>query len=86
MHLRRGNAAGVRAQAGKALVELTPYLPGYLGLDVETIVRDIHRLAGATTDSGRREIKVSLTGMSPPRLEFRPAGVRGDEPEICTSA
>lgn len=85
VHVRRGNAVGVRAQAAKALAELTPYLPGYLGLDVGAIVRDIHRLAGATTDTGRSEIEPSLKDMSPPRLEFRAAHLRGDEPEICAS-
>ena len=83
MHVRRGNAGGARAQAAKAQVELTPFRPGYLGLDVETILRDIHRLTGATTEAVRAEPKGALPAMSPPLLEFRPAGARGDEPEFC---
>ena len=85
MHVRRGNAAGVRAQAGKALAELGPFLPGYLGLDVEVIVRDIRRLAGTTIDAGRVTMRSPLAGKSPPLLEFRPGRVRGDEPELGMS-
>jgi predicted metal-dependent hydrolase len=85
VHVRRGNAAGVRAQAGKALAELSPYLPGYLGLDVEAIVRDLHRLAGTGIDAERVEMTSPLTGMIPPLLELQPGRVRGDEPELWQS-
>lgn len=85
MHVRRGNAAGVRAQAGKALAELSPFLPGYLGLDVEVIVRDTQRLAGTTADAGRVVTRSPLAGISPPLLEFLPGCVRGDEPELYMS-
>ena len=75
----------MHAQTGKALAELTPFLPSYLGLDVEAIVRDIHRLAGATTDTAGFALGHRLPGIFPSRLEFRAEFVRGDEPESCTS-
>jgi hypothetical protein len=84
VHARRGNAAGVRAQTGKALDELTPFRPWYLGLDTEAIVRDLHRLADATTEAAGIAPEHSLTGIFPSRLEFRADFVRGDEPESCT--
>jgi hypothetical protein len=82
VHVRRGNPAGARAQAGKALAELSPYLPGYLGLDVAAIMLDIHRLAGAPIGAERVDTGSWLAGMSPPHLEFRPDRIRGDESEI----
>jgi hypothetical protein len=71
--VRRGNAGGARAQAAKAQGELTPFRPSYLGLDVETILRDIHRLTGATTECRAAEGRIAGHSLL---LEFRPVRAR----------
>jgi predicted metal-dependent hydrolase len=74
VHAERGNSLGTAAQLAKAVGELEPYRPSYLGLDVDALVRHAERC---------RALAAERRAVAPRRLEPRPALVRGDEPELA---
>lgn len=84
VHVQRGNPAGVWKQMGKVLNYLPPYRPGYMGLDVETILADARRCRERVQgrDNLRGDDKALRALVPFPRLELHPECLRGDEPEL----
>ncbi|MEO8199558.1 MAG: DUF309 domain-containing protein [Gemmatimonadota bacterium] len=78
VHAERGNRTGVLAQLDKADPVLVTYRPAYLGVDLDQLVKDSHRLR-EDAETGR----LSELTRAPIRLES--TLVRGDEPELSDS-
>jgi predicted metal-dependent hydrolase len=78
VHAQRGNRHGIGAQMTKAIRELEPYRPSYLGMDVDEILASA-RAARAIADSNTT---ATLPNIDFPRLAPDPARIRGDEPEL----
>jgi predicted metal-dependent hydrolase len=76
VHVQRGNRHGIGAQMTKAIRELEPYRPAYLGIDVDEVLR-LARDARAAANPGATAPHVDF-----PRLEADPERIRGDEPEL----
>jgi hypothetical protein len=74
VHAGRRNAHGVSAQLAKAARELAPYLPAYMGQDVEALVTLARRVSAATGDFRAM--------LPPPDLTPAATRFRGDEPEL----
>lgn len=78
VHLQHGNAHGVRAQLTKAIRELEPYTPAYLGIDVAAVL--------AHASAARRVVEREEEGWSErievPPLRLRRTRVRGSEGEL----
>ncbi len=82
VHWQKGNEHGVRAQLTKAAARLEPYPDRYLGLDVAALRAHCE----ATRMVLDREPTDWPAQASPAPLELRADWVRGDEPELRTSA
>jgi uncharacterized protein len=82
VHVQRGNRHGIAAQLGKAHPLLHPRKPAYLGLDVDRIIEHsttCRQLVAENRDAPRDAWPILIPF---PRLEYDPARVRGDEPEL----
>ena len=77
VHAERGNGAGTAAQLAKAVRELEPYRPRYLGLDVDAVLRHAARCRAAAAAG---------EAPAPEPLRADPALVRGDEPELASDS
>lgn len=79
VHVQRGNAHGVRAQAVKARRALEGYRPAYLGIDVDRVLEEAKAWSALTeheapeTWAGRRRL---------PQLTLLEGLIRGDEVEL----
>lgn len=87
VHRERRNPAGVAKQLGKVPGYLRPYAPGYMGLDVTTLI------AAAATLRARAEAQLRGQGTGdapattpgipePPVLTLTRQRIRGDEAEL----
>jgi hypothetical protein len=82
VHIKRGNAHGVRAQLAKAERRLAGYRPSYLGIDVDGVLSYAARCR-ESVERGRDDEPRSWLGVADvPRLELDTRFVRGDEPEL----
>ncbi len=82
VHVRRGNARGIRAQFEKAERHLAMYRPSYLGLDVDALLESAEhcrRLVEANSHAHATDWTSVI-----PRVHLRPQPslIRGDEPEL----
>lgn len=84
VHVQRGNARGIRAQARKAEAALDPFRPHYLGLDVAAVLADTRALREAAEQAlaGQGEVEAGRPGLPFPTLPLSAARIRGDEPEL----
>lgn len=82
VHVRRGNRHGIAAQLAKADPLLEPRRPHYLGIDVDALLAHsaISRHLVAENREAPDEAWPVLIPI--PRISFRAAHVRGDEPEL----
>lgn len=82
VHVQRGNPRGIEAQLRKAMRELAPYRPGYLGVDVDGVLAAAAAALEAVA-ARRGTPPAAWTALLPaPRLTLDPSRVRGSEPEL----
>lgn len=82
VHVQRGNRHGIAAQLGKAQPLLHARKPAYLGLDVDRMIEHsttCRQLVAENRDAPPDAWPILIPF---PRLEYHPARVRGDEPEM----
>lgn len=85
VHVRRGNRHGIAAQLGKAQPLLERRRPHYLGLDIDAMLEHAAVCRHVVAEN-RDAPEPAWDVLIPlPRLEFDPARVRGDEPELAGS-
>lgn len=85
VHVERGNRHGIAAQLGKAQPLLHARKPAYLGLDVDHMV-ELSVTCRQIVAENREAPPEAWPILIPfPKLDFDPARVSGDEPEIEAS-
>ena len=82
VHAQRGNPRGIGAQLEKAERKLAGYRPGYLGVDVDTVLAHAARCRELVERRRDEEPRSWLGVPDVPRLELDTRLVRGDEPEL----
>ena len=82
VHVQRGNRHGIAAQLGKAEPLLERRRPHYLGLDVEALLAHAAICRHLVAENREAPDDAWPVLIPFPRIEFDPARVRGDEPEL----
>jgi uncharacterized protein len=83
VHVQRGNRHGIAAQLGKAQPLLHARKPAYLGLDVDRMVEHSVTCRQLVAENPEAPPEAWPILIPAPRLQYDPARVRGDEPEVA---
>lgn len=82
VHVQRGNRHGIAAQLGKADPLLQKRSPHYLGIDVDALLAHSAICRHLVAENREAPEHAWPVIIPIPRIDFDPALVRGDEPEL----
>jgi predicted metal-dependent hydrolase len=86
VHVQRGNRHGIAAQLAKAQPILQSHAPHYLGIDVAALVEHAAACRQIVAEHPDAPPDAWSVLIPFPTLDYDPALVRGDEPELGAAA